>query len=66
SSVQVLNNNINKLVKAEILFRKGTGTYEVNAKFFGRGKWDDIKEIRSQQTYTSKGRELKTEIIYND
>ncbi|WP_088106191.1 replication/maintenance protein RepL, partial [Bacillus pacificus] len=29
-TVQVLNNNINKLVNAEILFRKGTGTYQVN------------------------------------
>ncbi|OBZ55002.1 hypothetical protein ABH62_27800, partial [Bacillus cereus] len=28
-TVQVLNNNINKLVNAEILFRKGTGTYQV-------------------------------------
>ncbi|WP_460292362.1 replication/maintenance protein RepL, partial [Bacillus cereus] len=31
-TVQVLNNNINKLVNAEILFRKGTGTYQVNAR----------------------------------
>ncbi|MBL3742601.1 replication/maintenance protein RepL, partial [Bacillus cereus] len=36
-TVQVLNNNINKLVNAEILFRKGTGTYQVNARYFGRG-----------------------------
>ncbi|MBD2794797.1 hypothetical protein, partial [Xenorhabdus szentirmaii] len=38
-TVQVLNNNINKLVNAEILFRKGTGTYQVNARYFGRGHW---------------------------
>ncbi|MEB9552340.1 hypothetical protein P4J22_23490 [Bacillus cereus] len=36
-TVQVLNNNINKLVNAEILFRHGTGTYRVNARYFGRG-----------------------------
>ncbi|MGM3026293.1 replication/maintenance protein RepL, partial [Bacillus cereus group sp. BC309] len=36
-TVQVLNNNINKLVNAEILFRKGTGTYQVNARYFGGG-----------------------------
>lgn len=65
-SVQVLNNNIAKLVKAEILYRKGTGTYQMNAKYFGRGKWEDIKEIRSQQVYTAKGREMETEIIYKD
>ncbi|MHA4334877.1 replication/maintenance protein RepL, partial [Bacillus cereus] len=43
-TVQVLNNNINKLVNAEILFRKGTGTYQVNARYFGRGHWHDIQE----------------------
>ncbi|WP_220775679.1 replication/maintenance protein RepL, partial [Bacillus sp. BML-BC060] len=59
---QVLNNNINKLVNAEILFRKGTGTYQVNARYFGRGHWHDIQEIRLQQVYSTKGRELKTEI----
>lgn len=64
-TVQVLNNNLNKLVKAEILFRQGTGTYQVNARYFGRGKWEDIKEIRSQQVYTAKGRDIKTEIIYD-
>ncbi|WP_116404238.1 replication/maintenance protein RepL, partial [Serratia marcescens] len=42
-TVQVLNNNINKLVNAEILFRKGTGTYQVNARYFGRGHWHDIQ-----------------------
>ena len=36
-TVQVLNNNINKLVKSGILFRQGTGTYQVNAKYFGKG-----------------------------
>ncbi|WP_144511819.1 replication/maintenance protein RepL [Bacillus thuringiensis] len=65
-TVQVLNNNINKLVNAEILFRKGTGTYQVNARYFGRGHWHDIQEIRLQQVYSAKGRELKTEITYKN
>lgn len=63
-TVQVLNNNINKLVNAEILFRKGTGTYQVNARYFGRGHWHDIQEIRLEQIYSSKGRDFKTEITY--
>ncbi|WP_144597648.1 MULTISPECIES: replication/maintenance protein RepL [Bacillus] len=63
-TVQVLNNNINKLVKAEILFRKGTGTYQINALYFGRGHWHDIQEIRLQQIYSAKGRGFKTEITY--
>lgn len=65
-TVQVLNNNINKLVNAEILFRKGTGTYQVNALYFGRGHWNDIQEIRLQQRYSEKGRDFKTEIIYKE
>ncbi|MGG3047089.1 hypothetical protein ABEO76_28885 [Bacillus anthracis] len=65
-TVQVLNNNINKLVNAEILFRKGTGTYQVNARYFGHGHWHDIQEIRLQQIYSVKGRKLKTEITYKN
>lgn len=65
-TVQVLNNNINKLVNAEILYRKGTGTYQVNALYFGRGHWNDIQEIRLQQRYSNKGRDFKTEIIYKE
>lgn len=65
-TVQVLNNNINKLVNSEILFRKGTGTYQVNALYFGRGHWNDIQEIRLQQRYSEKGRDFKTEIIYKE
>jgi len=65
-SVQVLNNNINKLVNAEILFRKGTGTYQVNALYFGRGHWNEIQEIRLQQHYSNQGRDFKAEIIYKD
>lgn len=65
-TVQVLNNNINKLVNAEILFRHGTGTYQVNACYFGRGHWHDIQEIRLQQVYSAKGRDFKTEITYKN
>lgn len=65
-SVQVLNNNINKLVNAEILYRQGTGTYQVNAKYFGRGNWKDIQEIRLQQRYTPKGRDIESQIIYKE
>lgn len=65
-TVQILNNNINKLVNAEILFRKGTGTYQVNALYFGRGNWNDIQEIRLQQRYSKEGKDFKAEIIYKD
>lgn len=65
-TVQVLNNNINKLVNAEILYRKGTGTYQVNAKYFGKGNWKDIQEIRLQQRYTEYGRDIQSQIIYKE
>lgn len=65
-TVQVLNNNINKLVNKKILFRKGTGTYQVNALYFGRGHWSDIKEIRVKQRYSQEGKDIEAEIIYNE
>lgn len=65
-TVQVLNNNINKLVNSGILFRKGTGTYQVNALYFGRGHWNDIKEIRLKQHYSKDGRNVEAEIVYKD
>lgn len=65
-SVQVLNNNINKLVKAEFLFRQGFGTYQVNAKYFGKGNWKEIQEIRMEQRYTANGRDIQSKIIFKD
>lgn len=65
-SVQVLSNYLGKLVNAGILFKLGTGTYEMNAQYFGRGKWENIKEIRSQQVYTAKGKDIKVEITHED
>lgn len=65
-SVQVLNNNITKLVNAEFLFRQGTGTYQVNAKYFGKGNWKEIQEIRMEQIYTKYGRDIKSEITFKN
>lgn len=53
-----LDNTLNKLVKKDIIKRIGIGVYIFNPFIFGRGKWEDIKEIRASWTYNEKGRTL--------
>ncbi|MNG04628.1 hypothetical protein D3C84_877730 [compost metagenome] len=66
NSVQSLNNNINKLVKEKIMFRKGTGTYVMNAFLFGRGNWEDIKKIRLELVYEEGVLRQKANFEYNN
>lgn len=66
SSVQSLNNNINKLVKSKIMYRQGTGTYKMNAFLFGRGTWDNIKAIRLELIYEEGKLRQKSDFDYKD
>ncbi|WP_305815322.1 replication/maintenance protein RepL [Photobacterium leiognathi] len=64
---QIISNSMNKLVKSDILFRKGTGVYITNPHIFAKGDWDDIQELRNSYIemkikYSSKGREIETTI----
>ena len=63
-TVQSLNNNINKLVKEGIMFRKGTGTYEMNPFLFGRGSWENIKKIRFEIVFEDGKVSQKADIDY--
>lgn len=66
STVQSLNNNINKLVKEGIMSRKGTGTYEMNPFLFGRGSWDNIKQIRFEVIFEEGKISQKADFDYKD
>jgi hypothetical protein len=66
STVQSLNNNINKLVKEGIMSRKGTGTYEMNPFLFGRGSWDNIKQIRFEVIFEEGKISQKADFNYKD
>jgi hypothetical protein len=42
--------------------RKDKGMYIANPSLFGKGKWNDIKEIRMSISYSEDGRMIKSEI----
>lgn len=63
-TVQSLNNNLNKLVKNGILENIGRGTYRANPFLFGKGDWNDIKQIRFEVVFGENGIEQKTDFEY--
>lgn len=65
-TVQSLDNNINKLVKKGILHRIGRGTFRANAFLFGKGDWNDIKQIRFEIVFGKNGIEQKANFEYNE
>lgn len=65
-TVQSLDNNINKLVKKGILSRIGRGTYRANAFLFGKGDWNDIKQIRFEIVFGENGIEQKADFEYKN
>jgi len=46
-----LDNSLSLLVKKGLLQRLGRGVYKLNPYLFGKGKWQDIKEIRMEWIY---------------
>lgn len=46
-SVKRIEQAITGFVKSGIFKRIATGTYQVNAEYFGKGNWSDIKNIRA-------------------
>ena len=47
-SINVINNNITKLVKNGIIKRVSTGIFILNPYLFGKGDWKNLKELRNQ------------------
>lgn len=65
-TVQSLNNNLNKLVKNGILENIGRGTYRANPFLFGKGDWNDIKQIRFEVVFGENGIEQKADFEYKN
>jgi hypothetical protein len=61
-SMNTLNKHIDDLYKAGILIRQDRGLYIVDPQLFGKGKWEDINNLRLSVEYThdSKGNIKKT------
>lgn len=64
SSARV-NQAITDFVKGKIFFRAGRGTYQVNAHLFGKGDWQNIKEIRMNIQFDANGKSVMSEIEKN-
>lgn len=60
--LNTIDQNLMKLTDKGILSRVATGVYIANPYIFGRGKWEDIRELRMKITYTSKGRAIIGEV----
>lgn len=54
-----LDNAILKLVKSELIVRVGRGVFSLNPYVFGKGKWQDIKELQMTWDYGKSGRTLE-------
>lgn len=57
---------VNKAIEAfqreGILIRQDRGVYIANPYLFGRGKWEDIRQIRLTVQYSATGRKMSAEI----
>lgn len=47
TSVKMVEKSITSLVSSNVLIRKGRGAYLLNPYYFGKGYWEDIKQIRA-------------------
>jgi predicted transcriptional regulator len=61
--IVTINKAIDSFLKADVIIRTDRGIYVLNPYLFGRGSWEDIRQIRLTIYYTAKGgRQLTTEI----
>jgi hypothetical protein len=61
-SINTLNKSIDELYKKGILIRAARGMYLMDPNAFGRGTWNEIKNIRMTIEYKEDGtRTIKTE-----
>ena len=65
AKMQSLNNALVALTKGKIIKRLGTGSYQFNPFWFGRGNWKDIDNIRVNWYYDDvHGRTFQTHFNY--
>ena len=61
-SLHTLNKSIDELYRKGILIRKARGLYLLDPHLFGRGTWNDIKQIRLTVDYSNGERQLRSSI----
>jgi len=60
--LNTIDQNLMKLTNKGILTRVGRGVYVANPYIFGRGKWEDIRELRMKVAYNKEGRFITGEV----
>jgi hypothetical protein len=65
-SIYRVSQALSNFVKREIFFRVDRGTYQVNAHIFGKGDWQDIKEIRMKIKFNADGHTIESEFESDD
>jgi hypothetical protein len=63
--LNMVNKAISTLYKKDILIKKNKerrSIYIVNPKYFAKGTWKDIKQLRTEIVYNDAGRFILTEI----
>lgn len=69
SSIQVVDNKLTQLKKADIIRTIDRGVFAANPFFFGRGKWEDIREQRDnwiKVSYKNDKRTVETSFSENE
>ena len=61
----ILDNNLTKLKKANILKSEERGVYILNPNLFGKGSWHDINKLRVTWDYSESGRKVSSEVEKN-
>lgn len=60
--LNTIDQSLMKLTNKGVLTRVARGVYIANPYLFGRGKWQDIKELRMKVTYNKDGKFITTEV----
>ncbi|MDV6326844.1 hypothetical protein Q5L94_02165 [Idiomarina sp. Sol25] len=69
SSIQVVDNKLTQLKKADIIRTVDRGVFAANPFFFGRGKWEDIREQRDNWikiSYKDNKKSIQTSFSENE
>lgn len=63
-SISRIDQALRELVKGGVLRKLGRGTYQVNAKYFGKGDWKDIRLLRAEFDYNEL--EVEANVVFNE
>lgn len=54
-------NGLSALVKGKMIYRVGSGVYQLSPYVFGKGDWKDVSELRMIIDYRESGKEIRVQ-----